>query len=173
MKTLSYVTAIGLVLLIASATPAQSQEDYTFVANAWGPQICLGVWTPSSDIGKPGVCEGQMMGLPQLTAISAKQTVDRLDQLLAAFASVDEKLDINNKQVSMLIEATYETQASIDQQVKQTGEFLSEAIKQRFDAIPKEILANKAFLKELLKLREDILQEVEKRYPAAPPPSTK
>jgi hypothetical protein len=114
-----------------------------------------------------------MMGVPQLTAISAKQTVDRLDQLLTAFASVDEKMDINNKQMSMLIEATYDTQTSINQQVKQVSEFLRETINQRFDAIPSEIVANKAFLRELIKLREDILKEVEKRYPAVPAPSTK
>ena len=173
MKTLSYVTAIGLALFIASVTPAQSQEDYTFFANAWGPQICLGKWIPPSDSNPYGVCNGQMMGIPQLTAISAKQTVDRLDQLLTAFASVDEKLDINNKQVSMLIEATYNTQSSIDKQVKQVSEFLRETINQRFAAIPSEIVANKAFLRELIKLREDILQEVEKRYPAVPAPSTK
>ena len=113
------------------------------------------------------------MGVPQLTAISAKQTVDRLDQLLAAFASVDEKLDINNRQVSTLIDATYDTQATINQQVTQVSEFLRETINQRFDAIPSEILADKAFRRELIKLREDILQEVEKRYPAVPTPSTK
>ncbi len=173
MKTLSYVSAIGLALFISSATPAQSQEDYNFFANAWGPQVCLGRWTPPSESNPYGVCEGQMVGIPQLTAISSKQTVDRLDQLLAAFASVDEKLDINNKQVGMLIEATYETRASIDQQVKQVSEFLSETIKQRFDTIPNEILANKAFLRELIQLREDILQEVEKRYPTVPAPLTK
>ena len=173
MKTLSYLTAIGVALFILSATPAQSQEDYSFVANAWGPQVCLGSWTPPSDSNPFGVCEGQLMGIPQLTAISSKQTVDRLDQLLTAFASVDEKLDVNNKQVSQLIEATYDTQASIEQQTKQVSEFLRETIKQRFDAIPTEILANKAFLRELIKLREDILQEVEKRYPAAKTPSAK
>jgi len=164
MKTLGYVTAIALALLIASATPAQSQEDYSFFANAWGPQICLGSWTPPSDSNPFGVCEGQIMGLPQLTAISSRQTVERLDQLLAVFASVDEKLDINNQQVGMLIEATHDTQASIEQQVKQVSEFLRETITQRFDAIPSEILANKAFLRELINLREDILKEVEKRY---------
>jgi len=173
MKTLSYVTAIGLALFFAGATPAQSQQDYTFFANAWGPQVCLGNWTPPSDRDPYGVCDGQTVGVPQLTAISAKQTVDRLDQLLTAFASVDEKLDINNKQVSMLIEATYDTQSSIDKQVKQVSEFLRETINQRFAAIPSEIVANKAFLRELIKLREDILQEVEKRYPVVPAPSTK
>jgi hypothetical protein len=169
MKTISYAIAIGLALFIAGAAPVQAQEDYTFFANAWGPQVCLGSWTPPSDSNPYGVCEGQIVGIPQLTAISSKQTVDRLDQLLAAFASVDEKLDINNKQVGMLIEATYDTQASIEQQVKQVSEFLRETITKRFDAIPSEILANKAFLRELINLREDILREVEKRYPAVPP----
>ena len=173
MKTLCYVTAIGLALFIASASPAQSQEDYTFFANAWGPQICLGRWTPPSDSNPFGVCDGQIVGISQLTAISTKQTVERLDQLLTAFASVDEKLDINNKQVSQLIEATHDTQASINQQVKQVSEFLRETIDQRFDAIPSEIVADKAFRREIIKLREDILQEVEKRYPAVPKPSTK
>ena len=54
------------------------------------------------------------------------------------------------------------------------SEFLRETIKQRFDAIQTQMLANKAFLRELIKLREDIiLQEVERRYPSAPAPSTK
>ena len=89
MKTLSYVTAIGLALFIASATPAQSQEEYSFFANAWGPQVCLGNWTPPSDSNPFGVCEGQIMGIPQLTAISSKQTVERLDQLLAVSVDKD------------------------------------------------------------------------------------
>lgn len=173
MKTLSYAAAIAMALFIVSATPAQSQEDYSFFANAWGPQVCLGNWTPPSESYPYGVCDGQIMGIPQLTAISAKQTVDRLDQLLVAFASVSEKLDINNDQVSRLIDATVNTQASIDRQVKQVSEFLRETINQRFDAIPDEIVANKKFLREFIKLREDILQEVEKRYPAAPPPPSK
>lgn len=173
MKTLSYITAIGLALIFASASPAHSQEDYTFFANAWGPQVCLGNWSPPSEGNPYGVCDGQTMGVPQLTAISAKQTVDRLDQLLAAFASVDEKLAVNNQQVSTLIEATYDTQATIERQVTQVSEFLRETIDHRFDAIPSEILANKAFLRELVKLREDILKEVEKRYPSVPEPSAK
>ena len=62
------------------------------------------------------------MGVPQLTAISAKQTVDRLDQLLTAFASVDEKLDINNKQVSQLIEAALNILPDFDREAGKTGE---------------------------------------------------
>jgi hypothetical protein len=169
MKKLIYSVAIGLVLLITIASPAQSQEDYSFFANAWGPQICLGSWMPPNESNPYGVCDGQIMGIPQLTAISAKQTVDRLDQLLAAFASVSEKLDVNNDQVSRLIEATVNTQTSIDRQVRLVSESLRETIDQRFDAIPDDILANKAFLKEITKLREDILHEVERRYPASPP----
>jgi hypothetical protein len=173
MKILYYVTAIVLALFITGATPAQSEEDYSFFANAWGPQICLGKWTQPTDSNPFGVCDGQIMGLPQLTAISARQTVERLDQLIAAIASVDEKLDINNKQVSTLIDATYDTQASINQQVRQVSEFLRETINHSFDAIPEDIMADKMFQKEITKLREDILREVEKRYPAVPSSSAK
>lgn len=173
MKILSYVTAIGLALFIANATPVWSQEDYSFVSTAGGSQICLGTWVPPTAIGEFGVCEGQMIGFPQLTAISSRQSVEKLDQLLAVLTSIDEKLDVNNRQISVLIEATYDTQASIDQQVKQFSEFLRETIDLRLDSVPSEMIANKAILRDLIKLREDILKEVEKRYPAVPAPSPK
>lgn len=91
MKTISCVTAIGLALFITSASPAQSQEDYTFVTNAWGPQVCLGRWIPPTAVGESGVCEGQMIGLPQLSAISSRQSVERLDQVIAVLASIAQK----------------------------------------------------------------------------------
>lgn len=173
MKTLGYVAAIALIFFLVSASPAWSQEDYTFIANTSGPQVCLGRWVPSTTLGGSGVCEGQMIGIPQLTAISSRQSVEKLDQLLAVLTSIDQKLDVNNTQISMLIEATYNTQASIDQQVKEFGDFLRETIDLRLDYIPSEMVANKAILRNLIKLKEDILKEVEKRYPALPPPSTK
>jgi hypothetical protein len=43
---------------------------------------------------------------------------------------------------------------------------LREMITRRFDALPGEILANDQFKEEITKLKEDILKEVEKRYPA-------
>jgi hypothetical protein len=109
----------------------------------------------------------------QFTAISARQSADRLDQLLSTLTSVDQKLAVNNDQINRLIDATVNTQISIDQQARQVGELLKETIAKRFDALPEQILANDAFREELAKLKEDILREVEKQYLKRPPSSAK
>ena len=121
----------------------------------------------------PVFCEGQLVDINQLTAVSARLTADRLDQMLLALASLDQKLAINNDQIKQLIESTVKTQTSIDQQVSQVSDLLSEAITERFDATPEKILANDSFKKELEKLKEDILKEVEKHYTKRPVPETK
>jgi hypothetical protein len=82
-------------------------------------------------------------------------------------------LAVNNYQIKRLIEATVNTQTSIDQQVGQVSELLHDAITKRFDALPEEILANDLFKEELTKLKEDILKEVEKHYSKQPKPSTR
>ena len=163
MKTLSFVIAVCLAFFVTSASPARSQDGYSFITNAFGPQVCLGTWIPSTEIGQSGVCEGQLVGISQLTAISAKQSVERLDQLIATLVSIDQKLDLSNNQVSRLIEATVNAQ-----QAAQDNESLRKAISYRFVALPKELLADKVFMEEITKLREDILKEVEKRYPTKP-----
>ena len=173
MKTLICITALWLVFFIAGTSPAQGQgsEGYTFITGERGPQICVGRWVPPTDVALPGVCDGQMFGLSQLSALSAKQTVDRLDQLLTVLGSIDQRLAANNDLVFQLIATTNNTQSSIDQQVRQGGEFLRDTIARRFEALPKEILGNDLFREELTKLKEDILEEVEKLYskrPASP-----
>lgn len=177
MKKLICVTAIWLVFFIAGTSPVQSQtqvvEGYTFMSGDRGPQVCLGRWVPPRDVALPGVCDGQVVDVAQLTAISARLSADRLDQLLLALAAIDQKLAVNNDQVKQLIEATVNTQTSIDQQVKQVSELLSETITKRFDALPEEILANNLFREEITKLKEDILREVEKHYSKQPTPSKK
>jgi hypothetical protein len=177
MKTLICITAIWLVFFIAGVSSVQSQtemvEGYTFIRGATGPQVCLGRWVPSKDVALPGVCEGQIVDVAQLTAISARLSADRLNQILFALASIDQKLAVNNDQIKRLIEATVNTQTSIDQQVGQVSELLHDAITKRFDALPEEILANDLFKEELTKLKEDILKEVEKHYSKQPKPSTR
>jgi hypothetical protein len=178
MKTLICVTAIWVVFFIAGASLAQSEtqvlEGYTFMRSPTGPQVCLGRWVPPRDVAFPGVCEGQMVDVSQLTAVSARLSADRLDQILRALGSIDEKLAVNNDRVEQLIEATAaNTQTSIDQQVRQVSELLTEVITKRFDALPEEILTTDLFKEELTKLREDILREVAKRYSTSPTPSTK
>jgi hypothetical protein len=177
MKTLTCVITVGLILFILGASLAQSQtqelEGYTLVRGPSGTLVCLGRWVPSRDVALPGVCEGQLVDINQLTAVSARLTADRLDQMLLALASLDQKLAINNDQIKQLIESTVKTQTSIDQQVSQVSDLLSEVITERFDALPEKILANDSFKKELETLKEDILKEVEKHYTKRPVPETK
>lgn len=168
MKTLRYATAIWLAFFIACASSAWSQEEYTFVANAYGQQVCIGRWIPSATGAQGGECEGQMIGLPQLTALSARQSLDRLDQLVTVLSSMSEKMDVSNDQLNLLIEVTANAQ-----QAAQNNEALRRAIAQRFAALSLELTDNKAFGEEISSLEEDILKEVEKRYPTSPEASTR
>ncbi len=176
MKKSVGIAALWLAFCIifgASSAQGQSGEGYTFITSEKGPQICVGNWIPPRDVGLAGVCDGQLYALPQFSAVSARQTVDRLDQLLAVLSSIDQRLAANNDQLTMLIQATVGTQNSIDQQVRRGGELLRDAIAQRFSDLPKEILANDLFKAELTKLKEDILAEVERQYSKRPTPATK
>ena len=175
MKTLTGITALWLVFFIAGTSPAQDQagEGYTFFNTERGSQICVGRWIPPRDVGLSGVCDGQVFGLSQLSAVSAKQTVDRLDQLLGVLTSIDQRLTVSNDRINMLLQATVNTQASIDQQVRQGNELLRDTVTRRFDALPKEILDNDLFNEEITKLKRDILGEIEKRFSPQPAPPKK
>ncbi len=175
MKIVLYTTALCLISLLAGISPAQGQagEGYTFITGERGPQICVGRWIPPRDVALPGVCEGQIFGLSQLSAISGKQTVDRLDQLFEVLTSIDQRLAVGNDQMNLLLQATENTQSLLVQQGRQAGEVLQDAITRRFDDLPTEILANDLFKDELARLKEDILEEVEKRYSPKPAPPQK
>jgi hypothetical protein len=175
MKTLICISTFFLAFVIMGASIAEGQEDegYTFFSNQFGSQICIGRWIPSKDVALPGVCEGQVMALSQLTALSARQTVDRLDKLLLSLDAIDQKLSVSNGQMNSLVEVTANTQAMIDQYSRLVSEFLREAIIQRFDELPKEILENNLFRQELEKLKTDILKEIEKHYSKLPAPPKK
>lgn len=177
MKALICIITIGVMFFISGASSVRSQtqalDGYTLIRGASGTVVCLGRWVPSRDVALPGFCEGQVVDITQLTAISSRLSADRLEQVLLALGSLDQKLAINNDQLRQLIEATIKTQTSIDAQVSQVSDFLSEAITARFNALPEEILANDVFKKEIEKLKEDILKEVEKHYSKQPAPSKK
>jgi hypothetical protein len=172
MKTLIFSIVLSLVFFIAGE-PTFAQEGYTFITTVKGSEICLGTWIPPRAVGLAGTCDGQMIGLPQLTAISTKQSVDRLEQMLGVMSSIDQRLSVNNDQMNRLIEAVTNTQTAIDRQVDQVSEFLRETINRKFDELPKAMLDNDLFRKELAKLKKDILEEVEKRYPSRLAPSKK
>jgi hypothetical protein len=169
MKIFFNIAAICLVFFSIGVSPARSQtqvvEGYTFIQGTNGTQVCLGRWIPPTDVALPGVCDGQIVNLPQLTAISSRISAEKLDQVIGTLSSIDQRLAVNNDQIKQLIDATANTQDSIDQQVRQVNEMLRETITKRFEALPAEVLANDLFKEEITKLKEDILKEVEKRYP--------
>lgn len=168
VKKVICVTALWFTCIIVSVSSVQAQiqeiEGYTVIRGGTGSIICLGRWVPSAEVGKPGVCEGKMVDVSQLTAISTKQTAERLDQLLLVLDSIDQRLADNNLQIERLIEATINTQELLDQQVGQVGELLYDTISSRVDALSRRVLANDTFKKELEKLKEDILTDVKKSY---------
>lgn len=172
VKKLICVTALWVLFIIicAPSVQAQTQEigGYTVIRGGANSIICLGRWVPSTEAGRPGVCEGQMADVSQLTAISTRQTADRLDQLLIVLESIDQKLTDNNVQIERLIErlieATINTQASLNQQAGQVGELMHDTISTRVDALSRRVLANDTFRKELEKLKQDILTDIKKYY---------
>jgi hypothetical protein len=168
MKALGYATAIWLAIFIVYSSSAWSQEGYTFVADAYGQQVCIGRWIPSTVAAKGGVCEGEMIGLPQLTVLTARQSLDRLDQLLSVLSSISEKMDVSNDQLNLLIQVTANAQ-----QTAQNNEALRRVIAQRFAALSLELTDNKDFREEISSLKEDVLKEIEKRYPTTKSSSTR
>jgi hypothetical protein len=147
-------------------------DGYTLIRGASGTLVCLGRWVPPKDVALPGTCEGQIVDITQLSAVSSRLTADRLEQILFAIAALDQKLAISNDHLKQLIETNIKTQTSIDEQVSQVSDLMREAINTRFETLPEEIMTKDSFRKEVEKLREDILKEVEKYYtkkPAPPP----
>ena len=169
MRKIFSIAAICLAFSGIGVAPVWSQtqvvEGYTLLRGSGGTQVCLGRWIPPRDVALPGVCEGPIVDIPQLTAISSRMSAERLDQVVAVLSSIDQRLAVNNDQIRQLIDASANTQNSIDQQISQVNGMLRESISKRFDALPGEILANDLFKEEIIKLKEDILREVEKRYP--------
>jgi len=164
MKTLFCVTLFWSLFFLATAKTAPAEEEYSFVMTLEGPQVCLGRWIPPTAVGASGVCEGQMITLPQLTAISARQSVERLDKMIVALSSIEQKMDVNNGLLGQLIDETVKSRSSTEQQGKEVSEFLRETITQRFDALPKGLLVNRYVMQELTRLKEDLLKDVDMHY---------
>lgn len=174
-KTISLLAiCLGFLMIVASPAIAQTRVvgGYTFVGGGRGPQVCLGQWIPSEDIAAPGTCQGQLVDVSQLTAVSAGQSADRLAQVLVSLDSIDQRLADSNEQLRRLIDATMDTRDSIDRQVKNTSEIMHGIIMRRFDELPAEMLESKEFKEEITKLKEEILSDIEKLYPAQKAPAT-
>lgn len=177
MKKWICLTAICLGLIMTEVSPVMAQTrvagGYTFIGGGTGPQVCLGRWIPSGNIAAPGRCEGQMVDVAQLTALSASQSADSLSQILASLTAIDEKLAVSNDHLERLVDATVNTRNSINEQARNASEILREIINRRFDELPAEVMASKEFKEEIENLKEEILGDVRKLYPSKPAPPTK
>jgi hypothetical protein len=159
-----YSIIILLSVLIMAALPggtaAQESEGYTFLRGISGPEVCVGQYIAPSSADVNGVCQGQVFGLQQFSAVAARQSVDRLDRIAAALEAIDQKLAANNEQMQTLIRVTANAQ---NEAVTKEISLLSSSIDERFEAIPEELLSNNEFRDELNRLKADIMEEVDKR----------
>jgi len=169
MKTLVCITAIWFLFFIIDISEIRAQtpgdQEYTVINGT----VCAGTWVPSKDVALPGSCDGQMLEIHEFAALAARQSADRLSQVLKALTSIDQKLGVNNDQIKQLIGTTVNAQLS-NERLRQ-GNFLRELITKRFDELPKDMLANGLHKEQITALKEDILKDIEKLYPThtAPP----
>ncbi len=152
---------------------SDAQQDYTVIMTERGPHVCVGTWLPPREAGLAGECQGQVMSFQQFSAISARQTADTLNQLVPTLSAIDQKMAVNNEQISRLIEVTAGMQTAIERQTAQTSDFLNETIASKFRSFPEELLADEKVRNELERLKKEILEEVERRYPRQKPPTKK
>jgi hypothetical protein len=175
-----FISAIAVFISFSMAGLSSAQyrgtqdfEGYTMLGSPSGQQVCLGRWVPSPDVALPGTCEGRLVDVAQFTAISAKMSADKLDQLITILESIDQKMSISNDLSGKLLETAIKTQTSMDQQVSQSEDLLLSAIIERFDGFSEELLKDDKFRQALTKLKEEILKDVEKRYPPPAAPAKK
>ncbi|HMK55590.1 MAG TPA: hypothetical protein VK448_03010 [Dissulfurispiraceae bacterium] len=169
-KCIIAAVAVPVLLSFGLVLESFAQEDvaYTFLSGPAGPRVCLGTWQPSGDPALPGNCYGRLMDLNQFSASSARLGAERLSSVIDLLFSIDQRLSINNEQMQSLLLAVGNLQRAADKQASQNGG-LNEAINRRFNALPQEILANDAFRREISRLREDILKDVDARISAKTP----
>ncbi|HMK61210.1 MAG TPA: hypothetical protein VK452_08720 [Dissulfurispiraceae bacterium] len=171
MKKCIIVAAIMTVSMLSVFTLASFAQDdvpYTFLSGPSGPRVCLGSWKPSKDPALPGTCYGQTMDLNQFSASSSRLGAERLNSVIDILSSIDQRLSVNNAQMQNMLLAIGNMQRSMERQSYQDSG-LNEQINRRFNALPQEILANDAFRREINKLREDILKDVDARISAKTP----
>jgi hypothetical protein len=137
----------------AQSGPIQNYEGMMILPSTYGDQICLGNW--NSDLGR---CDGPAVSSGALAAISAAKSADKLEQIRRL-------LDTLNNGLSANTQALLNIQKSADLQSRPAGESIKQAIAKRFDAIPAGVLTEGSVRREIEKLKEDILLEVDQRNP--------
>ena len=163
IRAIMVLSAFAVISALPSGSLAQEPEGYSFFSGISGTQVCIGQYTSPSSDNVTGVCQGQMLGLDQFSAVAARQSADRLERIAAVLETIDEKLSANNRQLQLLTEVSADARMDA---LRKEIDILNNAISQRFEAIPEDVIANSRFREELDRLRADIMAEVEKRLPA-------
>ncbi|HLG22013.1 MAG TPA: hypothetical protein VI382_04300 [Candidatus Manganitrophaceae bacterium] len=163
MKTFFLIATFVLTFSNVPSSDAQNSqiqnyEGMVILPSTYGDLICLGNW--NSDLKR---CDGPAVSSGALAAISAAKSVDKLEQIRLL-------LDTMNSGLSAHTQALLDIKKTIDLQNHPAKESIKQAITTRFDAIPAEILTDDSVRKEIERLKEDILLEVDGK--SLKPPSS-
>lgn len=148
--------SVDLPATHAQGNPIQQYDGNIILPSTFEDLICLGNWNAELER-----CEGSAVSSGALAAISAAKSADRLEQIRLL-------LDAMNNSLSANTQALRDIQRSFGPQTGPANGSLQEAILTRFDAIPAGILTDDSVREELERLRNDILQEVNRRDPTPP-----
>jgi hypothetical protein len=163
IRAIMVLAAFAVISALPAGSQAQEPEGYSFLSGISGPQVCIGQYRPPSSSNVTGFCDGQLLTVGQFSAVAARQSADRLDRIAAVLEAIDEKLAASNQQLQLLTEVSANAQAGA---ARSEIELLNNAIAERFESIPEEVIVNSAFREALDRLKADIMSEVEKRLSA-------
>jgi hypothetical protein len=163
IQSIVLLAALALISALPAGSHAQ-EEGYSFLSGTNGPLVCIGQYRPPSSSNVTGFCDGQLLTVGQFSAVAARQSADRLDRIAAVLEAIDEKLSANNQQLQLLTEVSADARTDA---VRTEIELLNNAIAQRFESVPEEVMADSRFREELDRLKADIMIEVEKRLASA------
>lgn len=140
----------------AQGNQIQRYDGNIILPSTFEDLICLGNW--NEELGR---CEGAAVSSGALAAISAAKSADRLEQIRLLLNSINNKLSENTQ-------ALIDLRKSFELQDIPATQSLREAIITRFDTVPEGVLTGDSVREELNRLRDDILEAVERRNPAPP-----
>lgn len=133
--------------------PPQNFDGKVILPSTFGDLICLGGWDAEARR-----CNGAQVSSGGLAALSAMRSAEALERIQAL-------LDTMNKTLSENTEAVLSIELSIDQQNRQAGESLRQAISKRIDAAVETIGDDDSVKEALQKLKNDLLREIDRENP--------
>ncbi|TAJ99837.1 MAG: hypothetical protein EPO39_16395 [Candidatus Manganitrophaceae bacterium] len=132
--------------------PPQNFDGKVILPSTFGDLICLGGWDAESRR-----CNGAQVSSGGLAALSAMRSAEALERIQAL-------LDTMSKTLSENTEAVLSIENSIEQQNRQAGESLRQAVAKKVDAVA-ETVDDDSVKEALQKLKNDLLREIDRENP--------